>query len=305
MGSYIHDGLRLAEVDRVSEISRDDFQSKYMHPERPLVIESLAADWPARRKWTPEFFRQEHGHRLVKVYDHSFATPGETYMSSLRTIPLRDYIDQVIHQDGDLRMFLYNMVREAPELKQDVIFPDLADGFSKMFIFMFFGCTGSVTPIHYDIDMTHVFHTPLYGRKRVVLFAPDQSRRLYQHPFTIRSYVNVDEPDYQRFPALAGARGYQAILEPGETIFIPSGYWHHIVYERGGYSVSLRCRHPRIFRRSVGWKNLLTSTIVDRGMNKLFSNHWFRWKESIADARARGLVSADDIKLVDKTVENK
>lgn len=279
-------GIRLAEVDRVQTIARSEFQSSYLRPERPLVIRSLADSWPAREKWTPEFFRREHGHRQVKVYDASFAEPGSTYMSSLRTIPLSEYIDRVIHKDDDLRMFLYNMVSEAPELKQDVIFPDLVDGFSKLFIFMFFGCKGSVTPIHYDIDMTHVFHTPLYGRKRVVLFAPDQSKRLYQHPFTIRSYVNVDAPDYAKFPALASAEGFQTVLEPGETLFIPSGYWHHIVYETGGYSVSLRCRHQSFRRRLQGVANILASTVIDRGMNKLFSERWFRWKESRAAARA-------------------
>jgi hypothetical protein len=279
-------GISFQPVDRVETISRREFQAKYLQPERPVVIETLADDWPARSKWTPEFFQEVHGHRQVKVYDSSFADPGATYMSSLRTISLRDYVEQVIHQDGDLRMFLYNMVREAPELQDDIVFPDLADGFSRMFIFMFFGCTGSVTPIHYDIDMTHVFHTPLYGRKRVVLFSRDQSRRLYRHPFTVRSYVNVDEPDYERFPALATAEGYEAVLDAGETIFIPSGYWHHIVYQKGGYSVSLRCRHDRLTRRLEGLGNLITSTLIDRVMNKLFSKRWFAWKERAADRRA-------------------
>ncbi len=290
MRTSLENSITLREVDRVKTISRSDFQTRYLKPEVPLVIESLTEHWPAKRKWTPEFFLRHHGHRQVKVYDGSFADPGTTYMNSLRTIPLSEYIDQVIHRDGDLRMFLYNLVREAPELKQDLVFPDLADGFSTWFMFMFFGCRGSVTPIHYDIDMTHVFHTPFHGRKRVVLFAPEQSTRLYRHPFTIRSYVNVDAPDFDRFPALAGARGYEAILEPGETLFIPSGYWHHIVYEQGGYAVSLRCRHTSWLRRARGWNNLLASSIVDRGMNKLFSTRWFRWKESRADARAAGLV---------------
>lgn len=282
----IQNQLDLKPIDRVASISRDSFQADYLNPELPLVIETLTDDWPARTKWTPEFFSEVHGHRQVKVYDASFAEPGETYMSSLRTIPLREYIQQVIHQDGDLRMFLYNMVSEAPELKDDIVFPDLADGFSKRFVFMFFGCTGSITPIHYDIDMAHVFHVPFYGRKRVVLFAPDQSRRLYQHPFTIRSYVDVDHPDFDRFPALRNVQGYQTVLEPGQTLFIPSGYWHHIVYEKGGYSVSLRCRHQRWSRRVEGIRNVLASTLIDRGLNKLLGRRWFEWKESRAEVRA-------------------
>jgi hypothetical protein len=113
MQTFQENGIALHAVDRVPTISRSDFQSRYLKPEIPLVIETLTDSWPAKRKWTPEFFLRHHGHRQVKVYDASFATPGATYMSSVRTIPLREYIDQVIHHDGDLRMFLYNLLASS------------------------------------------------------------------------------------------------------------------------------------------------------------------------------------------------
>ena len=202
---------------------------------------------------------------------------------------LREYLERVLKDDADLRMFLYNMPSKIPELKSDVLLPEIADGFSSRFMFMFFGCRGSVTPLHYDIDMSHVFHTAIHGVKRFTLFAPDDSRRLYQHPFTVRSYVDVDRPDFECFPALERAQGYEVILQPGETLFIPCGFWHHVYYEEGGYAISLRCSNERFSEWLQGWFNLLLISPVDRVMNGLFADRWFRWKQNRAQASAESL----------------
>jgi hypothetical protein len=244
-------------------------------------------------KWTPEFFKANYGRLMVNVYNAKFASPGINYMSSIGKMPFGEYLERVLTDDDDLRMFLYNMPSEIPELKSDVILPSIADGFSSRFMFMFFGCRGSVTPLHYDIDMSHVFHTAIYGAKRFVLFAPDDSKRLYQHPFTVRSYVDVERPDFDRFPALEQTRGYEVNLQPGETLFIPCGYWHHVYYEEGGYAISLRCSNEKFSEWLQGWFNLLLISPVDRVMNTLFADRWFSWKENRAQAIAAPLASPD------------
>ena len=158
----------------------------------------------------------------------------------------------------------------------------MTQGFSKKFIFMFFGCKGSVTPLHYDPDLPHLLHTVLYGKKRVVLFANEESKNLYKHPFSTRSYVDVDRPDFSKFPRLKEATGYQAIIHPGETLFIPSGYWHHMVYEEAGYAVCTRCAKLPMTRKLRAYFNMLVCFPVDKVMNKLFADPWFRWKEERA-----------------------
>ena len=39
-----------------------------------------------------------------------------------------------------------------------------------------------------------VLHTVILGRRRIRLFAPDESAALYRHPCTVRSYVDLDAP---------------------------------------------------------------------------------------------------------------
>ena len=252
----------------------------------PMIITDLTATSPALQRWSPEYLISRYGHKIVRVYDASFGAPGKKYMGSIDSMPFADFLRETLGGGRDLRMFLYNVGRQIPELLDDLDFPDLGLHFSRRFVYTFFGCKGSTTPLHYDIDMGHVLHTAMHGRRRVRLFAPDQSRALYQHPFTVRSYVNLDQPDLERHPALACARGYQVVLEAGQTLFMPSGYWHEFHYLDAGFGLSLRAGSSRLSDRAAGLANLLALSPIDRLNNRLAPKTWFAWKQRQANLRA-------------------
>jgi len=274
--------IKLAEIDRVSNISRQEFSDSYFTPLRPLIIQDMAKSWPALKKWTPEFFQSQHGDKQVKLYDEGFVEAGENYMSQAKFIPLKNFIDAVVTTSQDLRMFLYNIKSEIPELVNDIVYPDLVDGLSKQFVFMFFGCKGSVTQMHFDIDMSHVFHTAIFGRKTITLFPFEQGKELHRYPYTCRSYVDVHNPDFEQFPRLKEAHGYRVVLEPGETLYIPSGYWHHLVYEEASCAISLRCPSQSWSGKLQGFYNLIIMSSIDRLMNKISPQGWFDWKKKQA-----------------------
>ena len=163
------------------------------------------------------------------------------------------------------------------------------NGFLNRFPFLFFGGQSSKVGLHYDIDLSHVFLNQFHGRKRVILFAPDQSRHLYQHPFTVASFVDTQKPDFDQYPALRQAKGYECILHPGETLFIPSGFWHSVKYLDGGYSMSLRANESWL-RRSKGLINIASHFVIDRSMNRLFGQQWRNYKTQIAKRRAEKLL---------------
>lgn len=74
------------------------------------------------------------------------------------------------------------------------------------------------------------------GRRRFTLFAPDQIANLYPGPLAPTpggqavSLVDFEQPDFDRHPRFADAIGQarSAVLEPGDAIFIPSLWWHHV-----------------------------------------------------------------------------
>lgn len=251
-----------------------------------VVVTDLAADWPAMERWTPQQLSARFGDRTVRVYDASFGEPGRDYMSSIDSMSFSAFLNETQSQGRDLRMFLYNLSSQIPELLEDVVIPDVGLRFSPRFVFSFFGCRGSTTPLHYDIDMGDVLHTVIRGRRRVRLFPPEASPALYRHPFTVRSYVDLDASDPERHPALAAARGYEVVLEPGQTLYMPSGWWHEFHYLEAGMGVSLRAPSPRWAERAQGLLNLLVNSPIDRLANLAAPQGWYQWKSRRADRLA-------------------
>jgi len=151
---------------------------------------------------------------------------------------------------------------------------------------MFFGPKGSITRMHQDIDMSNVFLTQFEGKKRVVLFAPDQSKLLYKLPFNVHSTVDIDNPDFEKYPGLHYVKGMEGILEYGDTLFMPSGFWHHIEYLEGGYGLSVRTIAANLPLKLKGLYYLTFQRKFDDGMRYLFGKKWFEFKQHIAQHRA-------------------
>ncbi len=280
--------MTLNTIEKRADLTTEIFTQEYLKPHRPVVFTNLAADWEATHKWTFDYFKQQYGHLQVPVFDNNFHKPGKGYMQPKTKMPFKDYLDLIQRGPTELRMFLFNIFKHAPELLKDVKTPTIMKGFVKEYPFMFFGGEGSFTPMHYDIDCSSVFLTQFQSRKRVVLFAPDQSPFLYKYPFTVQSPVNVLKPDYDKFPAFKNAVGYEIILEHGETLFIPSTFWHFIEYVDGGYSLSLRANDSWQTQLKGLW-NLANHFVIDKGMNAALGIKWKMWKEGYAQRKAHEL----------------
>ena len=277
--------LKLIPIERRTGLTREEFIENYLKPRKPVVFTDLSKDWAAAKKWTFEYLSDHFGDLDVPVVDPNFHAPGDNYMKSQYTMKFRDYLAEIRKGPSPIRIFLWNIMDHAKALTQDVSFPTICDGWADSYPFMFFGGEGAVTGTHYDIDCSHVFHTHFLTRKHIVLFSPDQGRLLYQHPFTVQSPINPLQPDYQKYPALEHATGYETVLTHGETLFIPALWWHYIVYVDAGFSLSQRSiDNP--FAATRGLFNIARHFVVDKGMNKIAGPGWKKWKEDVSKKRA-------------------
>lgn len=95
---------------------------------------------------------------------------------------------------------------------------------------------GNRTRIAAHLDVPDNIACVVAGRRRVTLFPPEQLRNLYIGPLDFTpagqaiSLVDFAAPDLQRFPRFAEAMRHAQVaeLEPGDAVFIPSMWWHHM-----------------------------------------------------------------------------
>jgi hypothetical protein len=281
--------MNLLPIERVSGLSRRDFEEEYLKKNKPVVFTDLAAQWPATEKWTFDWLKQNYGHLEVPLYDNEFRKPGKDYLTPKIKMPFAEYLDVIQAGPTELRMFLYNIFKHAPELTNDFSMPDITDGWLKNIPMMFFGGQGAKVDLHYDLDCASVFITHFQTTKKVLLFGPDQSDYLYQHPFTVQSEVTLDAPDFQKHPALEHATGYDIDLAHGETLFMPHLWWHYMYYTEGGFSLSLRRHSAYTFAR--GSFNVARHLVVDKGMNMLLGDRWGEIKANLAKKRASAVLA--------------
>ena len=72
-----------------------------------------------------------------------------------------------------------------------------------------------------------LMHTQVVGRKRWRFISPLETPRLYNFN-GVFSQVDLDRPDLARYPLFGEATVLDIVLEPGETVFLPLGWWHHV-----------------------------------------------------------------------------
>lgn len=279
----------LTQIDCVEDITKEDFIKNYLNARRPLVIRNMAKNWPAYQKWSLDYMKTVVGDQVVPLYDSAKADPSKPINAAAAEMKFGDYVDLISREPTDLRIFLFDPIKHAPKLLDDYIAPkNLMGGFLDSYPNMFFGGKGSVTFLHYDIDLAHIFHTHFNGRKHVILFENKWKDRLYQIPYATYALedYDVENPDFSKFPALKGVKGTEAYLEHGDTLFMPTGYWHWMKYLDGSFSISLRAWDKSWAVKARSLYNLTIQRKFDDIMKKNFRDKYMNWKEELAVKRA-------------------
>jgi hypothetical protein len=277
--------MEFENVERRSGLTPETFAKEYLIPRKPVILTDFASNWKALDKWSFDFFRNRFRGYPVGLDNASYHAAGKGYMGHAQTMPFDQFIDAIEHQEIDLRLHLFQPLKVAPELMDDIQKPTIMKGFIDTFPFMFFGGKGSKLPLHYDIDRAHVFLTHFQTTKEVYLFPYEERALIYQHPFTVQAKAPVLPPNYQEFPASAFAKGLKATLHHGETLFMPRLFWHFVYYSDSGFSLALRA-NDSVLERIRGGVNLARHAIMDKGLNAVMGQRWQTYKQQQAWSNA-------------------
>ena len=279
--------LNLISVDQYDSLSKQDFVEDYLKVGKPVVMRNFAKNWPALQKWDYNYLKQGCGQVEVPLYAEAFANSGNDYLASDNKMRFADFLDLIAQGPTQWRMFLFNILQEMPELCHDFDYPDLGVLWLKKFPFVFFGGQDSYVDIHYDLDHSHVFLTQFYGEKKCILFGPECSTKLYRHPFTVSCNIDFRQPDFKKYPQIQNIQGYECTLKHGDTLFMPSKWWHFIDYQTDGFSLALRAMPKGVFRKAAGVWSVAKLKLLDNNIAKMIGHEkWYKIKESWAQRKA-------------------
>ncbi|XP_028991785.1 tRNA wybutosine-synthesizing protein 5 isoform X3 [Betta splendens] len=141
---------------------------------------------------------------------------------------------------GDFRKEPADLSKQFPDLAEDFHIPQFfePDQFFSS-IFRISSC-GLQLWTHYDV-MDNLL-AQVTGRKRVVLYSPQDALHLYLAGDK-SEVLDIDAPDLKRFPAFVKATRHECVLEPGDLLFIPALWFHNTLALEFGVGVNVFWRH--------------------------------------------------------------
>jgi hypothetical protein len=201
------------------------------------VISGAIDAWKASSNWSFESLKERVGSTRVpvatsrkKVYIDDAAVVGDFSVNEVRLDEFLTDLELLPDESSTSYLMQLRLDRYFPSLLGDVELPAYFDHRQLVSCNIWIGPAGNLSWLHYDSH--HNFLAQVLGRKRVILFDPKYLRELYPYSWTSRamhfSRVEIENPDYARFPRFRDAQAYESVIEPGEMLFIPIHWWHQV-----------------------------------------------------------------------------
>lgn len=220
-----------------------------MTARQPVILKGLVADWPAVKAGCvsddnlDSYLRQFYQGQPVRSYRGPAAIRGHYFynddLNSLNFKQIQSRFDSVLddirqHADEPQPPAFYmgstTLDHCLPGFRAD---NDLTLSPLAPLVSLWVGNQSRI-PAHYDVPDN--IACAVAGRRRFILFPPEQLANLYVGPLDLTpagqpvSLVDFHQPDLERYPRFAEALQAAQIAElaPGDALFIPSMWWHHV-----------------------------------------------------------------------------
>ncbi|XP_061548364.1 tRNA wybutosine-synthesizing protein 5 isoform X1 [Phycodurus eques] len=242
-----------------TEVNRDVFLREIYPRRKPAVLRGVCLG-PCVDKWTVDYLAQKGGTKEVKI--HVSSVPQMNFLQKnfvYRTLPFDEFVKRTSeekhadfflceHESYYLRSLGEDVRKEPADLWKQ--FPELAEDFHIPHFFepgQFFSSVFRISSCrlqlwtHYDHQTFQVMDNLLAqvtGRKRVVLYSPQDALHLYLTGDK-SEVLEIDSPDVNSYPEFVKAVRYECVLEPGDLLFIPALWFHNTLALQFGVGVNM------------------------------------------------------------------
>jgi hypothetical protein len=242
----------LAISEKVKEIAGIDpraLPDEVLTSTRPLVLRGLVASWPVTRAglesgeaasdYLRSFYRDATVGALLGAPDIGGRFFYNEDLSGFNFRPARMKLDVVLDEIARHRHEARPPAIYVGSTTVDTCLPgfraenDLDMGDRNPLVSVWIGNRSRIAAHH---DLPDNLACVVAGHRRFTLFPPTELANLYVGPLDFTpagqaiSLVDFAQPDLEKFPRFAEAlkRAQVAELGPGDAVFIPSMWWHHI-----------------------------------------------------------------------------
>ncbi len=223
--------MSFSEIERIPPPSAGDFQRRYVARSRPVIITGMMEDWPARQRWSLDYFASRFGDRVVSA---GRTRDGTLLLSDREGIPQIEiefgrYVEML--RAGRPDCYLLSPVDERlPELLDDIRWPEPCRRALWRTARLWVSGDDTCSPLHRDWPEN--LYAQVFGRKRFILIHRGETRRVYSRPFFSGvpnfSRLDAEHPDYERFPRFEGVPRLTCEVDAGEFLYIPRLWWHQV-----------------------------------------------------------------------------
>jgi hypothetical protein len=237
-------------IPKISAITKEAFYKEYVYKNKPVVITGLVDGWSALKIWNVDYFKSKYGTSKVQAYQLNIK--GECDIdtnkgSATQEANLGECLSTFDFPELQTRWSVAASKDLFPaEINKEFKPPIYCAEGKFLRSMVFIGPTGVVSPLHQDLPEN--LYVMVNGVKRITLFKPSDSvypnSRLSNLPN--HSQIDAEQPNFEKFPKLINAQPYVVDLKAGETLFIPSFWWHHLRNLEPSFAVN--------FWWSQGWK---------------------------------------------------
>ena len=259
--------MKTIQIERRPGLTKEEFNREYLDGVgKPVIVPNAIQEWSARSKWSFEYLKKTYGSDVVVVAGGlrtrvkkmtklgayiewldkpDYDLPG-FWLDAATRLPRAEPIEPA---ESPLYLVDWHAFEQHPELFEDIqpgprfvddwvltLNPLMRSVFEwtaeRSYWDVMIGPAGSFSRLHFDYWQTHSCLAQIQGSKRCILFSPEDSELLYE------GRVNPEQPDFDRFEKFAKATFFEGIIEPGDVLFQPPGWWHTVRAREKSVTVS-------------------------------------------------------------------